>query len=257
MGRGARITNRGAVCKRRSRRNRERTGLFRASAIFRARRSAARRFTAGDAARIVGAGGRHCNAPPSGENARETHRNACRRRPAAVAARLRAHAAAAAAPAYRRGRPQAGKRRGDQGFFDLLCHPRHAERQKIQRHPDGDGDLRQPSPHRLHDRPRQGARSRKIFHHLHRCDRQRAFDLAEQFEDAAAHAVSEIHHPRHGGIAIPPGEGKVRHRPCRRGDRPVDGRHAGAAMGRQPSRFHGRAGGDGAAGEDAGLDAWR
>src|SRR6266850_5647954 len=41
--------------------------------------------------------------------------------PAAVAARRGAYAATAAAPVLRRRRPQAGKRRGDQGFFDLLC----------------------------------------------------------------------------------------------------------------------------------------
>ncbi len=49
-------------------------------------------------------------------------------------------------------------------------------------------------------------------------------------------------------------ERKIRHRSSRGGDRSVDGRHADAAMGRQPSRFHGCAGGDRAAGEDAGLD---
>ena len=148
-----------------------------------------------------------------------------------------AYAAATAAPALCRRRPQARERRGDQGFFDLLRHPRHAECEEVERDPDGDRDRRQSSPHRLHDRAGQGARSRKIFHHLHRCDRQRAHDLAEQFQGAAAHAVSEIHHARHGGVAISPGEGEVRHRSSRRRDRPVDGRHADPAMGRQPPRL--------------------
>ena len=40
----------------------------------------------------------------------------------------------------------------------------------------------------------------------------------------------------------------------RRGDRPLDGRHAGAAMGRKPSGFHGLACIAGAAREDAGVD---
>ena len=45
-----------------------------------------------------------------------------------------------------------------------------------------------------------------------------------------------------------------RHRPRRRGGRPVDGRHAGAAMGREPSGLHGQPGRAGAARQDAGLD---
>ena len=83
---------------------------------------------------------------------------------------------------------------------------------------------------------------------------QRLHDVAEQLQGAAAHGFSEIRHPRHGGIAIPAAEGEIRHRPRRGRRRSVDGRHADAAMGRQPSRFHGCAGGDGAAGEDAGLE---
>ncbi len=174
--------------------------------------------------------------------------------PSVVCAGGGSHTPAAIPPALQRGRPQAGEWRGHQGFLDLLRDARNAERRKIQRHPDGDSDLGKPSPDRFHDRPRQGTRPRQIFHHLHRCDREWAYNLAEQFQGAAAHAVSEIHDPRHGRVAISPAEGEIRHRASGRRDRTFDGRHADAAMGRQPSGRHGCVDSDGPARQDTGLE---
>ena len=71
---------------------------------------------------------------------------------------------------------------------------------------------------------------------------------------SAAHAISELRHPRHGGIAISAAEGKIRHRSCRGGHRPFDGRHANLAMGREPPRLYGRPGRHRAACENAGLE---
>src|SRR5947209_2280877 len=88
---------------------------------------------------------------PSGELTHETPWLSIRHWSLAGTTRRGAYAAATAAPALRRRRPQAGKRRGDQGFLDLLCHPWHAERQEIQHHPDGDGGGRQSPPDRFHD----------------------------------------------------------------------------------------------------------
>ena len=171
----ATITNPDAVCMQTAR-NRGRGGLFRGQrpANLRAALPARPTSTPPEHARILRR--RRATIKPLHfrEVCHETHRTL-------VAAGLLlslpaagAYAATAAAPILRRRRPQARKRRGDQGFCDLLRHPRHAQRQEIQRHPDGDGDLGQSSPARLHDRPRQGARHRQIFHRLHRRDRQRA-----------------------------------------------------------------------------------
>ena len=101
--------------------------------------------------------------------------------------------------------------------------------------------------------PGKALDTNEIFHHLHRRDRQRADHLAVELHRAAAHEISEVPAPRHGDVAEE-ADGAPRHQPRRRGDRPVDGRHAGAAMGRQPSGFHGLAGLAGAARQDAGLD---
>ncbi len=74
-----------------------------------------------------------------------------------------AHAATAASPALQRKGTQARKRRRDQRFLDFLRHPRHAQRQKIKRCPDGDGARGQPSPARFHDRTRKSTRPEEYF----------------------------------------------------------------------------------------------
>ena len=75
--------------------------------------------------------------------------------------------------------------------------------------------------------------------------------------DAAAHEVPEVPDPRHGGLAAEADNGAPRHQPRHHGDRAVDGRHAGAAMGRELSGLHGQPGVAGAARQDAGLERRR
>ncbi len=55
-------------------------------------------------------------------------------------------------------------------------------------------------------------------------------------------------------VAASPAQGAAGHRPRGGGDRAVHGRHAGAAVGREPPGLHGQPGGAGAAGQDAGLE---
>ena len=74
---------------------------------------------------------------------------------------------------------------------------------------------------------------------------------------AAPDVVSQIHDPRHGGIAIPSLEREVRDRTCGCCRWPLDGRHAGPAVGRQPPRDDGRSRRHGAARQNAGMDGGR
>ena len=134
-------------------------------------------------------------------------------------------------------RPAARKRRSHPRFRNQLCDAWNAHSGRRQRHPCPDGDRLDASPVGLSDRAQPAAQYRPLLHRLRGRDRQRADDLAEQQPLPARSGFPTIYNPRHGCEPAPVAR-CARDSPACRRCRRFNGRHAGAAVGRQPSRSY-------------------